>query len=216
MGVKVPMLSPPPPKERNHRSSLTPGCYRQRAVRRAEKVPPRGGTGATGRTASRRAARTARREERSQSLRRDVSERASSPSSRMLLASRGPVLLLRQVSRLEVVDVGTPGSVRLAARAARPPRPRLFRPLPPCGPRLVRPSSAALRPVVAMDHHLEGASVASDVSVCSWAGKTRSPCVCVVRGWIDGKSNETASRANGKRCYHDDASRRLSLEGNDA
>ncbi|OAD61526.1 Ubiquitin-conjugating enzyme E2 J1 [Eufriesea mexicana] len=196
MGVKVPVLSPPPPKEPNHRSSLTPGCYRQRAVRRAEKVPPRGRTGATG-TATRQGSQGELRR-----MRMDVSQRAS-PSSRMLLASRQ--LLLRQVSRMEVFDDGSPGSVRLAAEAgcvrlasgaARPPCPRLFRPLPPCGRRLVRPSPAALRPVVALDHDLEGASVALERAtwVCSWGGKTRSPCVCVVRWWIDGKSNEMASR----------------------
>lgn len=46
MGVKIPVLSPPPPKDPKHCSPLPPGCYRKRAVRRAKKESPgpRGGS----------------------------------------------------------------------------------------------------------------------------------------------------------------------------
>lgn len=156
MGVKVPVLSPPPPKDPNHRSSLTPGYCRQRAVRRVEKeVPSRGGAFTTRESITR------------WKMRRNASweQRASSSSSRVLHASRQP--LLRQVPRttMEMLDNRSPSFVQLASKtgrslvhlpggAARPACPRLFCPLPPCGRRLVRSSVTALRSVVALDHDL--------------------------------------------------------------
>ena len=165
MGVKVPVLSSPPPKDPIHRSSLTPGCYRQRAVRRVEELSPspssslQRGAGIT--------AWPVARSERPWTRPRgrgwwsaSWEQRASSSS-----ASRRPLLRLVPRTKMEVLNDGSPGPVRLLAAktnwdirlaggAARPPCPCLFRPLPARGRRLVRPTSAALRPVVTLDRHL--------------------------------------------------------------
>lgn len=139
MGVKVPVLSSPPSKNPNHRSSLTPGCYRQRAVRRVKKVSSQRGTRVAPQP-------TTRCECQRWSSRRGSNssgkQRASSSSSRMLLAPWQP--LLRQMSRttFEILDDESFGSVllfaaetcrniRLARGVARPPCTRLFCPLPP-------------------------------------------------------------------------------------
>ncbi|KAK1126510.1 hypothetical protein K0M31_005145 [Melipona bicolor] len=170
MGVKVPVLSSPPPKDPIHRSSLTPGCYRQRAVRRVEEVSSslssssssssslqRGGAG--GVTAW-PVARTEPRGRGGGGWRRSASwEQRASSSSR--------VSLLRLVPRtkMEMLNDGSAGPVRLLAAktswdirlaggATRPPCPCLFRPLPARGRRLAPPASAALRPVATLDRHL--------------------------------------------------------------
>lgn len=166
MGVKVPVLSPPPPKDPNHRSSLTPGYCRQRAVRRVEKggVPSRGGAS----FATRESIATRRRKMRRNTSWEQRVSSSSSSSSRMLHAAR-----LRQVARttMGMLDNRSPGLVQLASKtkgrslvhpppggAARTPtRPRLFCPLPPCGRRLVRSSFTAPRSVVALDHDLGAA-----------------------------------------------------------
>lgn len=164
MGVKVPVLSPPPPKDPNHRSSLTPGYCRQRAVRRVEKgVPSRGGAS----FATRESIATRRRKMRRNTSWEQRVSSSSSSSSRMLYAAR-----LRQVARttMGMLDNRSPGLVQLASKtkgrslvhppggAARTPtRPRLFCPLPPCGRRLVRSSFTAPRSVVALDHDLGAA-----------------------------------------------------------
>lgn len=146
MGVKVPVLSPPPPKDPNYRSSLYPGCYHQRAVRRAKKVSSRG-----------RSSRGAWPTE--QSWMQSTSwEQQSSSSSILLHASRQP--LLRQVYRttMEVLDDGS--SFRLAAETTNVRLagvPCLFCPVPSRGRRLVRYSSAVVWPVLALHHDLDNA-----------------------------------------------------------
>lgn len=169
MGVKVPVLSPPPPKDPNHRSSLTPGYCRQRAVRRVEKggVPSRGGAS----FATRESIATRRRKMRRNTSWEQRVSSSSSSSSRMLHAARLRPML-RQVARttMGMLDNRSPGLVQLASKtkgrslvhppggAARTPtRPRLFCPLPPCGRRLVRSSFTAPRSVVALDHDLGAA-----------------------------------------------------------
>lgn len=139
MGVKVPVLSSPPSKNPNHRSSLTPGCYRQRAVRRVKKVSSQRGT----RIAPRPITRCERQRWSSRRGSNPSGEQraSSSSSSRMLLASWQP--LLRQMFRttFEILDDESFGSVllfaaetcrniRLARGVARPPCTRLFCPLP--------------------------------------------------------------------------------------
>lgn len=154
MGVKIPVLSPPPPKDPKHCSPLPPGCYRKRAVRRAKKESPgpRGGSSRTeaGRTGS-----------------RGTIEPGRGSSSLLLFACRGQLVLQRILlpcTTMEVLE-GRPGSVRAALQLAsesrnirlarggsRATRPRLLRPLPARVRRLAGPSSAALRSV---DRHLE-------------------------------------------------------------
>lgn len=141
MDVKVPVLSSPPSKNPNHRSSLIPGCYRQRAVRRVKKVSSQRGTRVIAPQPTTRC-ECQRWSSRRESNPSGEQRASSSSSSRMSLASWQPLLQQMFHTTFEILDDESFGSVllfaaktwrniHLARGVARPSCTRLFCPLPP-------------------------------------------------------------------------------------